>query len=191
MIGQVLTFLKNQLNAHFVATGVTSGEDKVAFIDGAVNPLVFAPEAISALLINLEEERVMRSADPYIRAVSSGVNEKIYPDIRLNLYVLFVSRFAQYEQGLDYLSRIIGYFQNYRLLDHENTTGLDDRIEKLVMELVTLPFSEQDKIWHALRTGYHPSVLYRVRMVVFRDEDGVPVPGVEEISTGIEEKDSG
>ena len=52
------------------------------------------------------------------------------------------------------------------------------QIDKLVLELVTQPLAEQNEIWSALRIGYHPSVLFRVRMVVFRDADGAAVPQI-------------
>ena len=48
------------------------------------------------------------------------------------------------------------------------------------MELITLPFSEQNEIWNALRIHYLPSVLYKVKMIVFRDEDAMPLPETAE-----------
>jgi len=174
MISETLLFLKNQLNAHLKAkAGVVSLDpiaDKVVLIDGDRDVITFQSEAVSALLINIEEERALRNADPYTRTVADS-SQKIYPDIRLNLYVLFVARFKQYDEGLSYLSSVIGYFQNHRVLDRQNAPALDDRIEKLLVELVTLPFPAQSEIWKALRISYHPSVLYKVKMLVFRDED--------------------
>ena len=89
----------------------------------------------------------------------------------MNLHVLFVARFKQYEQGLSYLSRIIQHFQSNRVFNHQNAPGLSEQIDKLILELITLPFSEQNEVWNALRTTYHPSVLYRVKMIVFQDQD--------------------
>jgi len=43
-----------------------------------------------------------------------------------------------------------------------------------------LPFSEQNEMWNALRTIYHPSVLYKVKMIVFRDIDAAVMPGIKE-----------
>ena len=73
---------------------------------------------------------------------------------------------------------VIRFFQQNRALDHDNTPALSPLIDKLVLELVTLPLSEQNEIWSALRVSYHPSVLFRVRMVVFRDADGAAVPQI-------------
>ena len=41
------------------------------------------------------------------------------------------------------------------------------------MELVNLPFTEQREVWAGLGLCYIPSVIYKVRMVVFTDTDTV------------------
>ena len=46
--------------------------------------------------------------------------QRIHPDIRLNLYVLFVVRFKQYEEGLGWLSKIIRYFQVNPIFDRSS-----------------------------------------------------------------------
>ncbi|HET7713657.1 MAG TPA: Pvc16 family protein, partial [Patescibacteria group bacterium] len=55
--------------------------------------------------------------------------------------------------------------------------------EQLIIELVTLSFSEQNEIWGALRVAYQPSALYRVKMVVFYDNEArESAPTIEERS---------
>jgi len=160
------------LNAHFEERfGGDVWEDKVVFLDGEkMDPVVFRLGAVSALLLNIEQEGILRNADPYHALASNGTHLEVQPEVRLNLFVLFAARFKQYEQGLDYLSRIIQYFQNHRIFNAQNAPELDTQIERLILELKTLPFSEQNEIWNALRTTYHPSVLYKVRMLIFRDD---------------------
>ena len=175
MIGEVLVFLKDHLNAVLKGPDVDTPEtpeDKVVFVDGEkMDPIAFKLGAVSALLINIEEENTLRAADPYAAVSASGAPLKVSPEVRMNLYVLFVARFRQYELGLRYLSDIIQHFQGHRVFDHHNAPRLSEKVEKLIMELVTLPFSEQNELWNALRTTYHPSVLYKVKMVVFQDQD--------------------
>ncbi len=189
MISEVLLFLKGQLNEYLNASSgwssAQAGEDKVVLLDGEnMDPMIFKLGAVSALLINLEEEKTLRPPDRYQRALADGSTLQVQPEIRLNLYVLFVARFKQYEDGLRYLSLIIRYFQRHRVLDHGNAPALAGGIEKLVMELVTLPFSEQNEVWNALRTTYHPSVLYKVRMIAFHDEEGLAAPEITENTAG-------
>ena len=174
MISDVLRFLKDSLNAFLMAGRLPDDtpEDVVVFLDGAnMEPLSFKLGAVTVLLINIEEETTLRSADTYSRVSPDGVKQKINPEIRLNLYVLFVARFREYEEALRYLSRIIRYFQQHRLITPQTAPSLSEKFEKLVIELITLPFSEQNEVWNALRVTYHPSVLYKVKMVVFEDED--------------------
>lgn len=183
MIKEALVFLKDRLNSH-LSSGRNADEvqeDPVVFLDGEkMDPLAFKLGAVSILLINLEEETTLRAADLYQRPGPDGTRQKVQPDIRLNLYVLLVARFKQYEESLHQLSLIIRYFQNHRLFDQHNAPELGENIEQLVVELITLPFSEQNEVWSALRVAYHPSVLYKVKMVIFKDEDGVGLPEIEE-----------
>lgn len=192
MIDHILVLLKRRLNVYLNAKAGwqpdESREDAVVFIDGEkLDPVSFKLEAVSVLLINLEEENTLRAADPYSRLSVNGSRQKVQPEIRLNLYVLFVARFKQYEKGLSYLSLIIRFFQNHRLLNHHNTPELSERIEQLSIELVTLPFAEQNEIWNALRTAYHPSVLYKVKMVVFADEEAADAGAIAERNLSIEQ----
>jgi hypothetical protein len=183
MIDEALVFLKNRLNAHLNSgrNPEESREDRVVFLDGQnMEPLTFKLGAVSALLINIEEENTLRPPDLYQRISPDGTRQKVNPQIRLSLYVLFVAHFKQYEESLRYLSLIIRYFQSHRLLDHHNAPELSENIEKLIMELVTLPFAEQNEIWNALRVTYHLSVLYKVKLIVFQDENAVGMPELAE-----------
>jgi hypothetical protein len=183
MIDKALSFLRDRLNTH-LGLGQDpdeSMEDLVVFVDGQnMEPLTFKLGAVSVLLINIEEDNTLHARNPYLRTSSDGARLRVSPDIRLNLYVLFVARFKQYKESLRYLSLIIRYFQKHRLLDHHSAPELSENIEQLILELITLPFSEQNEVWNALRVTYHPSVLYKVKMIVFQDEDAIAMPELEE-----------
>lgn len=187
MIGDVLLLLRDRLNEHLRAAaagspgGATldSSEDPVQLLDGEKSdPIEFRLNTVSLLLVNLEQETTQRSADPYLRNAADGALRKLAPEVRLNLLVLFVARFKAYEHGLNQLAAVIRFFQHHRLLDHDNTPSLSPQIDKLVLDLMTLPMAEQNEIWSALRIGYHPSVLFKVRLLVLRDTDGAAVPSI-------------
>ena len=182
MIDKCLVFLKDCLNNHLNSGSTSNLEDKVVFLEGQnMEPLIFKMGAVSILLINIEEEKILRAPDQYNQlSAKNGNYQKGYPNIRLNLYVLFVAHFRQYEEALRYLSLIIWYFQSNRVFDHHNAPDLNKNIEKLIMELITQPFSEQNEVWNALRVTYHPSVLYRVKMLVFQDQDVLDIPEIKE-----------
>jgi hypothetical protein len=183
LLNDALGFLKDQLNSYLRSSwnATDPRPDPVDFVGGdKMDPLTFNLGSISMLLINLEEENKLRETNLYSRATASGTFQSIQPDIRLNLYVLFVARYLIYQQALENLSLVIQYFQNHRLFKRPEVTGLSDQIDQLVVELVTLPFSEQNEVWNALRVTYHPSVLYKVKMVVFKDQDTLAVPEIGE-----------
>lgn len=185
MINEVFGLLRDQLNAFLqVRSGVHPGDSvdsKVDFIE-STEGTVFPANKISMLLVNIEEENALRPPDLYAAISTDGTRRKVQPEIRLDLYVLFVAGFTKdtYKEGLRNLSLVIQYFQNHRVLDHQNTPGLSESIEQLTLELVTMPLSQQNEIWSALRTAYHPSVLYRVKMVVFRDDSATSMPTIVE-----------
>lgn len=186
MIDGVILLLRDQLNdylhAQSAAANGDSIEDIVVLVDGdKTDPISFKSGAVSALMVNIEEETTNRAADPFRRTMPDGRTLPVLPEVRLNLYVLFVARYKQYEHGLGKLSSIIRYFQNHRVLDHANSPGMSAQIERLALELVTLPFAEQNEIWGALRTTYLPSVLYRVRLVTMAEADPLPGPAILEV----------
>lgn len=174
MIGKVLVFLRKRLDDYLRAELGGAGDDpvadKVVFLDGdKMDPISFQEGAVSALLINLEEERLLRAADPYLGVQDDGKPQRKHPDLRLVLYLLFAARFKQYDMAWDHLTKVIEYLQLNPVFDPARAPDLPVGVDKLTSELMTQTFSEQNDIWNALRTTYLPSALYRVRMVVLRD----------------------
>lgn len=175
MFDEVFVLIKNKLNSFFNAyiekNGGVSGSEFIEFLDGdKLEPLVFPSNKVTPVLINIEEEKVLRMADRYEGVVKNGKRTEINPSIRVNMLILFVSKFSNYEQSLKFLSLVIKCFQNTPVFTHENTPSLSDDIEKLKMELITLPINQQNELWNSLRATYHPSVLYKVSLLVFHDE---------------------
>jgi hypothetical protein len=109
VIDQAMLFLRNTLNTSLMAPTPGqpgSAEDAVVFLDGdKTDPISFRIGAVTMLLINVEQEPVLRAANPYQRTGADGTPYRTRPDVRLNLRVLFVARFKQYEQALARLSQ--------------------------------------------------------------------------------------
>ena len=184
MIGEVLVLMRDQLNAYLRAQAAdpnSPAEDKVQLLDSSAtaDTVEFKLGKVTALLINIEQEQLLRPADAFHRQMPDGTVQRVQRELRLNLYVLFVVRFMVYEQGLSMLSQVLRYFQSHPVLDQSHAPKLNPEIEKLTFELVTLPLAEQNTVWSQLRTSYHPSLMYRVRMVVFRDGAGVALPTIK------------
>lgn len=191
MIDKTLVFLKNNLNAYLTAGRKPNDpqEERVVFLDlKSTDSISFKLGAVSIILINVEQENILRAEDPYIQFMADGTAQRVNPEIRLNLYLLFVARFQLYEDSLGNLSKIIKYFQGHRLINHQNSPELDEGIGQLIIELVSQTFSEQNEVWGTLRAPYHPSVLYKVKTLVYHDEDVVaPLARIEEKIVGLAE----
>jgi hypothetical protein len=179
MIHEVFSFLKDQLGQYLRHHDVLQ-EDQVVFREKDKAELSFANNAITLLLINIEEENTLRQNEPYLQTRKDGTRVSVNPEIRLNLYILFVARFSDYEESLKYLSCIIRFFQSNRVFKHDTFPGLSENVDRIIMELVTLPFNAQNEIWSVLKTGYEPSALYKVKMIIFEDEEPESVVAITE-----------
>ncbi len=93
MIGDVLIFLRDHLNTYLNAKSVQApggdtGEDKVVFVDGEkMDPITFKLDAVSILLINVEEDNTLRPADPFMAMSADGTHHKANPEIRMKMIV--------------------------------------------------------------------------------------------------------
>ncbi|HXL55079.1 MAG TPA: DUF4255 domain-containing protein [Chitinophagaceae bacterium] len=124
-------------------------------------------------LVNLEEERILKNPNNYVR-----VNDKLEyrnPKIFLNLYCLFAVNHSSYDTALQYLSLIIQFFQYRNVIDHKNTPPdnglvLDQKIDKLIFDMVSMNSEQVNHLWAILGGKYLPSVLYKVRMLTIEDD---------------------
>lgn len=120
-------------------------------------------------LVNIEEERIFisnstKSTDDYGNIITTR------PELKINLYLLISSHFETYSTGLSYLSAVIRFFQSINVFTHANTPALSSDIEKLIVELTSLNFEQQNHLWGALGSKYLPSVLYKVRMLIVQEK---------------------
>ncbi|HEX8279216.1 MAG TPA: DUF4255 domain-containing protein [Segetibacter sp.] len=186
MFNEVLVILRDKLNGYFRLKADVV-EDKVAFLDGTkTDPIAFPLNNVVPLLINIEEEKALRPPNRFEGLIRNGIKTAINPNININLLVLFVSRFSDYEQSLKFLSLIVKFFQRNPVFDQQNTPELSLEIQKLKIELITLPVSQQNELWSSLRTTYLPSVLYKISMLVFQDDEAIElVPETHEFKTTV------
>jgi len=175
MINDVLAKIKDKLNDYFKVI-TASDTNQVAFLDGTkMDPLLFQPNSVVPVLINIEEEKIIRQANRYEGVIRNGIKTELSPSIGINMLVLFVSSFSDYDQSLKFLSLVIAYFQKFPVLDHYNTPALPDSVDKIIIELITLPLAQQNELWNSLKTTYRPSVLYKIGVLVYRDTTSVEI----------------
>ncbi len=178
MIGTTLAYLRKRVDGHLRTALLLeddgSSADRVIFVDGdKLEPLTIAQSAISMLVVNVEEERELRSADPYRQMVSTSNNgiqiQQVYPEIRLIVSILFIARYKDYVSAWNYLAEVISFFQSNPVLDAENDPNLPKEIDRIASEMVSHTHQQQNEVWSALRITQHPAILYRLKLVILRD----------------------
>lgn len=176
MISNVLSNIKDKLNGYFKEI-TASDANQVTYLDGSkMDPLSFPHNSVVPVLVNIEEEKIIRQANRYEGVVQNGIKTGLTPSIGINMFVLFVSNFSDYEQSLQFLSLLIAFFQKTPVLDHSNTPALPGSVEKVVIELMTLPFAQRNELWNSLRTTYRPSAIYKMGVLVYRDDTTITAP---------------
>jgi hypothetical protein len=169
MIDNALNTIRTKLNTYFKILG-EAPDDKVVYIDSSQpDEARFPMNKVSLILINIEEDRTLRQPDQYSGVVKNGIVVGKNPEIRIQLLLLFVARFTMYEQSMKSLSQIIRYFQAHRVFNPAEAPDLDPDIDRLVMELQTMPIAQQNELWNAMRSSYFPSVAYKLSLLRYRD----------------------
>lgn len=208
MIDEVLTYLVAQLDGRLKPKGsnipvvvlpATAPSDSVSFEDSKV----------TLLLLRIEEERIMRQDDPWFRQKietdsnntnSNGVAppkktvKRMAPPIFLHLYVLLVSRNADYATAMARLSDIIRFFQARRVFDKTSTQDetsppwpFSDKLPELRVELHSPTFTTLNEIWSMLKSPLHPCLMYRLTLTLLEDtEPDTPEPLVATVAPGRE-----
>ncbi len=193
MIYEALHFLKQNIDA-YINNGRTAAEPVMVLSNPWSNNDSSKNFSFlnSLSLINIEEERIFKTQGyQYIPNGQDSVIRK-EPDIKLNLYVLFSAYNKNYEDALKITSKVVGYFQMHPVFQKghsmKGVSVLPEGIDKLIVELYSASFEQQNQIWASLSTGYLPSVIYKIRMLVIdamSGEDKTIVPTIQKISVDL------
>lgn len=167
MIHQIFDILRTELNSFLIAQSPENLEAKVAFMGEEPSDSVkFPSNSICPILIRIEEEKMLRQDDRYVRSKNQSTYLSAPPGIPLHLYVMFVARYKDYLEGLKNLSHVIRFFQARPML----TNGLPPNVADLRVELHTLAPSALNEVWGMLRTPLHPSVVYKISLLMMEME---------------------
>jgi hypothetical protein len=119
-------------------------------------------------LINIEEDRILKQQENYIKTSTKTVYKS--PPICLNLFILFSVNRKKYDECLSFLSYIMQFFQYENVFTPITHPGLNSKIKKLIVDLHNLSFEQSNHLWSILGGKYLPSVMYKVRQLTI-DED--------------------
>ena len=171
MIGAALTYLRDKVNTHLQDGETDSGQPLVVFVEGdKIDPLNIQSGRVNILVVNVEEERELRGANPYYDERSQRIN----PDIPLTISALFIARFNDYPTSWNYLTDIIRFFQSHPVLERadnqaQSSNNMPEGIESLRCEMISLNLQQQNEVWGALRITQHPALLYKIKLITLRD----------------------
>lgn len=169
MIDRAISQIATQLNEYL--RGLLDISEDIVVVsnllgpDGALAPNV--DNRIVVFLTSIEKDTVPRRSEHPGSALSGS------KPLFLNLYVMVAANFtgANYPEALKFLALVVAFFNRNQVLDHASAPDLDDRLDKLVLDIENTPPQAMSNIWGVLGGRYLPSVLYRVRMVPVGGED--------------------
>lgn len=183
MIHLSIARVLHEVNSYLNVRAPAQDEERVvagSLFDLTGQPNSGTSDRIAMQIVNIEENSVYRSMETY-RARPDGMNERVRPSVRINVYVLFVANLGDYPEALKAISLVIAFFQNRHTFD---ISGNGDGSSKVIFELYSMTFEQQNHLWASLGAKYMPSVMYKAAILDISDTQvKAEVPAVEEIST--------
>ncbi|VAW71681.1 hypothetical protein MNBD_GAMMA10-2848 [hydrothermal vent metagenome] len=124
-------------------------------------------------LANLTKDTVPYTSTQHAPASGAGSSFASSVPLYLNLHVIVGSCFdaARYPESLKYLSHAVRCFQVNSVIDKETHPALDETVEKLILDIENIGIHDLGNLWGIQGGKYIPSILYRVRMVSFANDD--------------------
>jgi len=164
VIHHAISHLTSELNAYLQTRSGISSESRIVAaslfnLDGNVND--DAKGKIVLSVVNVEEDRVYRNVELFARR-PDGTSELVKPEVKVNLYVLFVANLSNYDESLKGLSHVISFFQSRSTFDYAEIPDLAARRGRIAFELFSMTFEQQNHLWGALGAKYMPSVMYQL-----------------------------
>lgn len=163
-IGHLAFQLNQQLKNNFQLVEEMVVVSSLVQLDGSVAPN--ATNKLVLTLVNIEKDTLPYRSDPNHRGRDDRLLQHSAP-LFVNLYLMLSANFSadNYAEALKYISHAIAFFQQRPSFDQHNSPGLDERIDRLALDIENLPIAELNNLWSLLGGRYLPSMLYKVRMV--------------------------
>jgi hypothetical protein len=168
MISAAIGHLAFQLNQQFKNSFQLVEEvvvvSNLVELDGSVAPN--ASNKLVLTLVNIEKDTLPFRPNSGARGRDDRLLQ-LSPPLFVNLYLMISANFGagNYTEALKYISHAIAFFQQRPMFDQRNSPGLDERIERLVLDIENLPIPDLNNLWSLLGGRYLPSMFYKVRMV--------------------------
>jgi hypothetical protein len=145
---------------------------------------------VGVMVVNVEEEKYLKPQVQKEKRVDTSVSFA-NPEIYLNLFLLIavkpaVGNETGYESALKRLSLVLEYFQAKTFFENAAISTADEVIDKIMIDLYTLSFEQQNQVWASLGAKYLPSVVYKLRLVVVdKSEFGEAQPLIKSVDADL------
>ena len=181
MIHNTLAFLAQQVNDH-LNRDLNTTSDLVEIGSLKKNDGSLSFESLGMTLIAIDRETTI----PYGHNVKEITTNQVIKQKRplcLNLKVLISSNFDNdYTDALKYLGKVIGFFHSYNVFTHESNPSLSPDIDKLIVDINPDNTDDMYHFWSMAGISYLPSIIYRIRMIVFVSEVTEASPAIKQVS---------
>jgi Pvc16 N-terminal domain len=185
MIQQVLPVIVEELN-DYLKSNFHAIEDKAVLsniIDQDGSIAVESGNKIVATLLSIDRDATSKGGGT--NQLSGSTFTSFAPAVNVNLTIMFSAMFSKshYIESLRYISGVIYFFQNKPLFTSQNTPKLARGVDKLYLDMLSLSPQELMNLYSMLGAKLMPSVLYKIRMLTFSQDNIVDeLPAI----TGIE-----
>ncbi|RLA16292.1 MAG: DUF4255 domain-containing protein, partial [Gammaproteobacteria bacterium] len=98
-----------------------------------------------------------------------GSTDVVQPEVRVNLFLLFIANISEYDESLKALEYVISFFQTRHVFNYASIPQLADQQGRMVFELHSMTFEQQNHLWGSLGSKYQPSIMYKAGIVNIRD----------------------
>ncbi len=175
MILHALQIIQTELNQHLNSIAAQSDDTVVIGNIGVLESQDYTPDLgdnIVLSLIRIQEEATLKNQLNGQRNMATGRMEYKNPPVPINLYLLFAVNSNSYANALTYQSRIIRFFQSKNVFTHLNSVPVNnisdhDRLRsfRLILDLYSPSFEENNHIWSVLGSKQLPYVMYKMRLL--------------------------
>ncbi len=204
MIDKLVEYIIAAINLDFddpmIVTEPQVVPGNIAFIDAFQESSANSTtDKLIASVVNISQEGALRNL-PFRKAATNEngipITNERSPEVWLNVYLLFGANRTDYISALNYISRVIGFFQRkHSFTTEELQEAVGDsvvvdlpNVNKIIFDIYSMGFEELSQLWGIIGGKYIPSVLYKVRLAVVQEainSTARPIEAIGATPTGI------
>lgn len=138
---------------------------------------------VSVRLVDILEEKTSQDPTTYVPQGNRYFVKKMPLYFNMHLLFMVCSEDCNQLESLDYLARVIAFFQSKSYFSSKETPSLQQlAIDTLTVTLINMDYQERTNLWASLSMPYVPSVMYKIGLIPIADMPAI-WPTVPSITT--------